>query len=115
MIWHAEPQHGNPEPVQNPAERIVAQRVGVPLRHHHDSALAFRRREPAGINEVVFRIRRAYRRRESQKLRPGAANFLFKLGIRNVACAEDFDVTSLEAEVGRDVIRKEFVATGNGA
>ena len=49
VIRHAQPQHRDSQPVQDSAQRIVVERIGIPVRQQYDRTFSFRRK-PAGIS-----------------------------------------------------------------
>ena len=79
VIGHAQPQHRDAEQVQDFAQADVSDSVGVPVRQKHEGAVS-PRRKPAGVHQIIFRIRRFYRRREAQKLGEGSLHFASSFG-----------------------------------
>src|SRR5215469_5233650 len=82
VVGQAEPQYGNPQPVQNSAQRCVGHRVGVPVGHQHHGTLALCRK-PAGIDTIVFRMWSFDGRTEAQKFCELPQNLLLQLSIRS--------------------------------
>jgi hypothetical protein len=100
VVRHGEPQRGDAHAIEDGAEGVVAEAVGVPLRQHNDGLLGPRRvfvrggRIPAGVYQVVFRIGRAFRRGEAQEL--GRR----KLSFRGLLTDRGFLGQSLRADIG---------------
>ena len=100
VIRHAQAQNRDAHQVKDAAQPGVGQRVGIPVRQQHQGATSASRK-PAGIHQVIFRIGRAHRRRKSQELRVGSANFDFQFWIGHFARAEDLNFAALQAKVHR--------------
>ena len=81
VIGHGEPQRRDSHAVEDGAERVMAEAIGVPLRQHHDGLLGpgrifvGRGRIPTGVHQVVFRVGRTFGRSEAEEL--GGCQFSF--------------------------------------
>ena len=121
----AEAQRRDAEAVEERAERVVAEGVGVPLGHDDDglsglAGLALGRRgKPARVDEIVFRVGRADGRGEAQEFGRGelsVAGLLLELGVfceglRADVGGEELGVAGLEAVVrGRGVVEEGWHA-----
>src|SRR5947209_6679907 len=66
MVGLAQPQRGDPIPVHDRAQRVVAEGIGVPLRENDHRffarpPLAVESGKPARVHRVIFRVRSAHR------------------------------------------------------
>jgi hypothetical protein len=74
VVGLGEPQRGDAHAIEERAERVVAECIGIPLRHDHDGLLGppgilvRRRGIPARVHQVVLRVGRALGRGEAQEL-----------------------------------------------
>ena len=77
VVRHGEAQGRNAHAIEDGAEGVVAESVGVPLGQNYDCLLGAGgsfvrgRRVPAGVDQVVFRVRRALGRGEAEVLGQG--------------------------------------------
>ena len=127
VVGHGEPQGRDAHLVEDGAQRVVAEAVGVPLRQNHDGLLGprgvfvFGRRVPAGIDQVVLRVGRALGRGEAQKLRRGelalggllADRGVLRQRLRAHVGGEEFRMALFEAEVGGALVAEEVVAVAD--
>ena len=121
---HGETQRRDAHAVEDPAEDVMAEAVGVPLRHDDNGLLGTRRvfvggrRIPAGVDEIVLRVGRALGRGKAEIL--GARQFavggsLFDLGIFGERLRADvrgieLRKTLLEAEISGALVAEEEMA-----
>ena len=106
VIRHAQAQGRNAQHIEDAAQRVLADAVGVPLRQQHHRAMALRRK-PARVDAIVLGIRRRYRRGEAQKLAP----LVFELLLGRLAAGvKEFDLAMLDAEIVRRGVAEELVA-----
>ena len=124
VVGLGEPQRRDTHAVEESAKSVVTEAVGVPLRQHHDGLPGprgiFVRRSgiPAGVDEVVFRVGRAFRRGEAQKLRrlelagggPGAEGCIARQGFGAHVGGEQLGKALLEAEVGGAAVAEKEIA-----
>ena len=127
VVGHGEPQRRNPHPVEDRAQRIVAETVGIPLRQHHDGLLGplgvfmLRCRVPAGVHLVVLRVRRPLRRGKTQKLRRRNLSLGCHLADRGILgqClrahigGEQLRMPFFQPEVGGPLVPEEAIAVAD--
>ncbi len=99
----------------------MAEGIGIPLRQNDNGLLrargifVSRRRKPARVHEIVFRMRRALRRGKAQKLRPvylailGLALQLRSLGQRLGAHIgrEELWIAFFDAKIRRPLVAEK--------
>ena len=127
VVGLREPERRNPHLVEDRAQRVVAERVCVPLRHHHNGLLGplgilvRRRWVPARIHQIVFRKWRPLRRSEAQKLRRRNLSLHRLLLDRRVlgqrlrahVGGKQLRMPLFQPEVGGPLVAEKFVAVAN--
>jgi hypothetical protein len=114
VIRHAQPQHRNPQHIHQLAQRHVGNRIRIPVRQKNQRPPPLSR-EPARVHHIVLRIRRAHRRRESQKVGRRSLDLRLQLRVGHLARAENLHIPALQPEVRRNFIGIKVVAGGNNA
>lgn len=110
MVGLAHAQHGNAKAVEQRAQRIVSDAVRIPVRQNDHCAIAVCGK-PAGIHQIVFRIRRAHRRGEPQK-----HALALRCLIASVAAGgKELDFALLQAEIRGRFVGKELITTRDNA
>ena len=124
VVGLRKPQRRDAHAIEHRAQRVVAEPVGVPLRHHDDGLFGprriflRRRRKPARVHQVVLRVRRALRRGKAQILGLGEFAFGGLLLQLRILCErfrpnvgrKQLRMALLQSEIRRALVAKEDVA-----
>src|SRR5580704_10606964 len=79
------------------------------MRQEHNRAFTSRGK-PAGVYEVIFRKWRSHGGGETQKICVRAPDFFLQRRIGHSACAENFDLTPLQAKIAWLDVGEKFIA-----
>ena len=127
VVGHGEAQRRDAHAIEDGAERVVAEAVGVPLRQDDDGLLGPRRifvrgrGIPAGVDQIVFGVGRALRRGEAEKLGRRELSLgglladggVLGQGFRAHIGGEKLGMALFEAEVGGPLVAEELVAVAD--
>ena len=127
VIRHGEPQSGDTHAIEDGAERVVAEAVRVPLGKDDDGLLGARwvlmgwGGIPAGVDQIVLRVGRAFRRGKTKELAGGqrsvrglAADFgLLREGFRTDIGGIELGMAFFETEVGGASIAEEPITVAD--
>ena len=127
VVGLGEPQRRDAHLVEDSAQRVVAEGVGIPLRHHHDGLLGpprifvRGRRIPARVRQIVLRVGRPLRRGKAQKLRRrnlALGGLLLDRGVlrqrlRAHIGGKQLRVPLFQPKVGGPLVAEERIAVAN--